>query len=192
MGFFRKMFGNQQKDAAAKNEEQQRQTPLLAPEQTPAVSGAGRPFVPTSTNGMLTENDVIGLVMVYLKAHGYEIVGSANTNQTGVDIIARSHEPEPHELHIEAKGATSSKDSTSRAGLGFTDSQQLDHISKAIYASMKAYSGHRTVGWQKRKVAIALPVTKFHERHIERIRPALHDFGIAVYWVSPKGEVTVE
>ena len=159
---------------------------------TPTPNLVTTPVSPRSAPSLLDENDVIRAVANWLQANGYQVIQSLTTNQHGVDIVARMQGTEPYELHIEAKGATSSKRGTSRDGVGFSDSQQLDHISKAIYACMKAYSGQRERGWQKREVGIALPVTVFHERHISRIRPALTQFGIRVYWVKPNSDVYVE
>lgn len=182
MGFWKKLFAGPEA-----------QQPIEQQATVRSTSAPAEPaFVASSTNGLLTENDVIRAVSAFLQAGGYQILSSATTEQHGVDIVARSVTPELHDLYIEAKGATSSKEGTARAGQAFTDSQQLDHISKAIYASMKAYSTTRPSDAPNREVGIALPVTMHHERHIGRIRPALKKFGIRVYWVSQDGNVTVE
>lgn len=179
MSFFKRLF---QPDATS--DRPKSEPPVLVAPVTPPVQVVG--------NGLLNENEVILAVSGWLRANGYEVRSSLNTNERGVDIVARSLGEEIYDLYIEAKGATSSKDYTSRSGKGFTDSQQLDHISKAIYACMKAYSASAEAGGDRREVGIALPVTEFHRRHIGRVRPALRKLGIRVYWVGTSGDVSVE
>lgn len=65
---------------------------------------------------MLTENDIVENLSKFLKLKGYTISQQLTTNQTGIDIIA---ENESEKLYIEAKGETSSKETSNRFGKPF-------------------------------------------------------------------------
>ena len=64
---------------------------------------------------MLTENDVVEAVALYLSGSGYSIESTCTTGQTGVDIVA-IETASGRRLRVEAKGGTSSKDHTERFG----------------------------------------------------------------------------
>jgi len=65
---------------------------------------------------MQTENDIVEKVVDFLESKGYRITQSLTTNQQGIDIIA---EMESETLYIEAKGETSSVETSNRFGLPF-------------------------------------------------------------------------
>jgi hypothetical protein len=78
---------------------------------------------------MLTESDVIAAGWAYLKSAGYEIEQRLREPPRGIDTIAvRGNET----LRIEAKGATSSRDGSSRHGKRFNSNQALDHIAARV------------------------------------------------------------
>jgi hypothetical protein len=128
---------------------------------------------------MLTENDIVKMVVDFLKTNGYQISQCLTTTQQGIDIIA---ENESENLYIEAKGETSASNTSKRYGLPFNRNQIKSHISVALLATMKVISnlpsGNRT------KVGIALPDTDEQRLVINEIIPALKKLDIRIYWVS--------
>ncbi len=68
---------------------------------------------------MLTENDVVRAVAHYLSQDGYEIVSQLSTLEHGIDIEAVSVKSGKR-LLAEAKGGTSSKQTTRRFGKPFS------------------------------------------------------------------------
>ena len=60
---------------------------------------------------LLTENDVIDAVVLYLKNRGWCVESVSYTNQRGYDVLAKKGKKS---LAIEAKGGTSSKNNTAR------------------------------------------------------------------------------
>lgn len=128
---------------------------------------------------MLTENDIVEKVTDFLKANGYRIIQSLNTNQQGVDIIA---ETEFEKLYIEAKGETSALKTSKRFGLPFNRNQVKAHISVALLATMKIISS--LPAGNKTKVGIALPDIESHRQVIKKITPALKKLNIKIYRVS--------
>lgn len=135
---------------------------------------------------MLTENEIVEKVTEFLEMKGYRITQSLTTNQQGIDIIA---ETESETLYIEAKGETSSVETSKRFGLPFNRNQIKSHISVALLATMKVISS--LPSGNKTKVGIALPDTKEQRIVINKIIPALKKLDIRIYWVS-RTNVTVE
>jgi len=135
---------------------------------------------------MLTENDIVEKVTDFLERKGYRITQSLTTNQQGIDIIA---ETESETLYIEAKGETSSVETSKRFGLPFNRNQIKSHISVALLATMKVISS--LPSGNKTKVGIALPDTKEQRIVINKIIPALHKLDIRIFWVT-KTNVKIE
>lgn len=128
---------------------------------------------------MLTENNVIDILANYLeKEEKYKIIHKLTTQQKGVDIIA---EKNGVTLYIEAKGETSSKESSHRYGKPFTKNQVGTHVSVAVLTSLKILSKDNKTS---RKVAMAFPDNKNHRDIIELIAPALRRTGIVTYLVK--------
>ena len=80
---------------------------------------------------MLREGDVIDAVCRCLEARGYRIDQRLSTEETGIDIIASRGS---NRILVEAKGATSSRESSSRYGKRFSSSQRKDHVAKELLA----------------------------------------------------------
>ena len=135
---------------------------------------------------MLTENDIVEKVTDFLETKGYRITQSLTTNQQGIDIIA---ETESETLYIEAKGETSSVETSKRFGLPFNRNQIKSHISVALLATMKVISS--LPSGKKTKVGIALPDTKEQRIVINKIIPALNKLDIRIFWVT-KTNVKIE
>lgn len=135
---------------------------------------------------MLTENDIIEILTNFLKEKKYNILQSLNTNQHGVDVIV---ENENETLYIEAKGETSSKETSNRYGKPFNANQVKSHISVALLATMKVISNMPS--GSKTKVGIALPDNEDQRKVICKILPALKKLDIRIYWVS-KRQVLIE
>jgi hypothetical protein len=130
---------------------------------------------------MLTENDIIENLTNFLIEKDYEIVQSLTTNQQGIDVIAKTNF---ETLYIEAKGETSSKQSSNRFGKPFNGNQIKSHISVALLATMKVISNNPSGNMTK--VGIALPDTIGQRKIINQILPALKMLDIRIYWVTKK------
>ncbi|MFT5970769.1 MAG: hypothetical protein ACI8ZO_001286 [Flavobacteriales bacterium] len=128
---------------------------------------------------MLTENEIVDKVADFLKTKGYRIRQKRTTNQQGVDIIAETNF---ETLYIEAKGETSSVETSKRFGLPFNRNQVKTHISVALLATMEVIS--RQPEGDKRKVGIALPDTVEQRIVINQIIPALNKLDIKIFWVT--------
>lgn len=130
---------------------------------------------------MLTENEVLEKLSTYLQDSGHEILRQASTAQRGIDLVARKDD---RTWYIEAKGATSSKEDSSRYGQPFNASQVGSHVSRAILQCMKTLNGEAAApGGQ---VAIALPDNEAHRNLVAEIYPSLKKLDITLFWVSRK------
>jgi hypothetical protein len=130
---------------------------------------------------MLTENDIVRLLKDYLDKNGYKVQQALTTTEKGIDIIAVNLQTSER-LYIEAKGETSSKDTSNRFGKPFTNNQIKNHIAKAILASIKVLASN--ISDKNVRVAIALPLTKGHQKEIETIKNILTSWGIKIYLVD--------
>jgi len=133
---------------------------------------------------MLLENDVIDYVECHLKSEGYHLVCKSDTNTHGHDLVM---EKDGRKLYVEAKGQTSSKERTNRYGKEFTRNQKWDHVSKAVYTSMKTQNLYKGCD-----VGIALPSDNEHSSIVDDILPSLEKLGIKVFLVSEDGKVIVK
>jgi len=138
---------------------------------------------------MLTENDIIEAVAASLRRGGYSIQRTATTVQRGVDIEAVSARKR-RTILIEAKGETTSKESTSRYGKPFTRNQCRTHIAVALFTAAKARDAAK--GRSGKVVAIALPDVEPNRELVASIRSSIRALGIGVFWVSPAKSVRFE
>lgn len=134
---------------------------------------------------MLREPDVVEAVCNELESRGYKIPQKTPTNKQGVDIIATKHKIT---LHIEAKGATSSRKNSSRYDKSFTNSQVRTHVAVAFYKAAESLS---TKSFKIRS-GIALPDNAGHRSIVKNIKPILKKLGIAIFWVQESGSIKID
>ncbi len=133
---------------------------------------------------MLTENDVVTAVSDYLAQKGYKIDQALTTSQQGIDIVA-TH-PTYGTCLVEAKGATSSKKTSSRYGKEFDSNQIKTHVGMAILKSFQTIQLYRDA-----KVVIALPDNTAHRKIIDSMRHPIKKSGITVFFVSKNSKVEI-
>jgi hypothetical protein len=134
---------------------------------------------------MLDENDVVESVCCHLVKNGYVIVQKRSTIQRGTDIIAKK-QSSSERLHIEAKGATSSRNGSARFGKTYSPTQVFDRVAKGFYTVCKIMSSEENVG---NKFALAVPDTQLFRKHIAAVKPAATRLGIGILLVSEKRAV---
>ena len=71
---------------------------------------------------MLDENAVVDAVCRFLGQHGYSIKSRCSTAERGIDVCAEKSAT-GQRIHVEAKGATSSRPTSPRFGKPYTQSQ---------------------------------------------------------------------
>lgn len=132
---------------------------------------------------MLAEDEVIDAVRDFLVARSWRIVSRATAMQRGDDLVA---ERDGTRLVIEAKGAGSSKEGTARFGKTFSKGQVFDHVGKAVLKAMRVVSAGSD------RAGIALPGDAAHRAEVAKIRAALDQLGVAVFWVGEDRAVRVD
>ena len=135
----------------------------------------------------LFEDEVVNAVRDYLQSEGYRIESYANATEHGDDIVAESASGEAR-LYIEAKGGTSSRESSKRYGEPFTRNQVKDHVAKAFYRAAKM---RQKRNGSEIKVGVAFPKNEDHKEMVGEIENAMSDLGIEVFWVDGETQVTV-
>jgi len=131
---------------------------------------------------MQTENDVVNAVSSYLKGKGYTIDQALTTSQQGIDIEA-TH-PKHGRCFVEAKGATSSKESSSRYGKEFNGNQIKTHIGVALLKSFQTIQLHKNA-----MVIIALPNNPGHRHVIDSMHDPIKKSGLKIYLVNKNASV---
>lgn len=124
-------------------------------------------------NLMVTENNVVDCVALHLEKIGFSIESKCNTMEKGIDIVAEKNRKR---LLIEAKGATTSKD-TSRKGQPFSRNQINNHVSRAVFKSLQMKESE-----EDSIVAIALPYTKAHVKVVKTVEKTLNSLEILTIW----------
>lgn len=131
---------------------------------------------------MLYEDDIIDAVCGHLESHGFTVTQKLTAKQHGDDIIATGN-GHIRQLHIEAKGETSSRQGSGRYGTPFHGFQIQDHVANAFFRAIKMATNGRIGG-------MALPKNEAHEKCVASIQHAIDDLGIIVFWVSADRSVT--
>ena len=141
----------------------------------------------STTNTLLTENDVVEAVCRHLEANGMAIISRCSTKEQGYDIVARYPDTN-RRLIVEAKGATSARADSARFEQGFSRNQIRSHVARAFYSAAAALQ--RENG--NADAAITFPDTSNHRRFVDAIARSLDVLGIKVFWVQEDGNVSHE
>ena len=136
---------------------------------------------------MLTENEIVQTLAAYLYREGYRVDKQLTTLEQGIDIDA-VHIATGRRLLVEAKGGTSSKESTARFGKPFSPNQAKSHVAVAFYCGAKMQQKYAPEGAQ---VALAFPDDKNHRGFVQRIGAALKTLAITVYFVDETRHVWI-
>ena len=139
---------------------------------------------------LLNENEVVDRVAAHLAAHGFEIVQALHGHQRGVDIIARRSGWGV--LHIEAKGGTSTVQTSKKYGQPMTPGEVRINVAEAFYTSARAATTPLAGEPEPPYSAVAFHDDERHRRFVNPLRPALDRLDIGVLWASPSGRVTLE
>lgn len=131
---------------------------------------------------MLYEDDIVDAVCDHLKSHNFTIIRKCTARQRGDDIVAAG-DGKIRDLHIEAKGETSSLKGSRKYGEPFSGFQIQDHVANAFFRAARMAVNGRVGG-------MALPKNAAHERCVARIQHAIDALGIIVFWVATDRSVT--
>ena len=125
------------------------------------------------TGIMITENEVVNMVISKLKQLDFEIISSCDTNTRGIDIIA---EKDNKRILIEAKGGTTSKESA-KEGKPFDRNQAKTHISVAIFKLLQLKEENKNA-----LLGIALPYERHHYEFVNSIITSIKELEIIIFW----------
>lgn len=136
---------------------------------------------------MLTENDVVASVAVYIAAHGYTDIRVRTTSERGIDVEG-VHSNTRRRLLVEAKGGTSSKPGTNRFGQTFTTNQARSHVAVALFKALELQQKYVD---QEPCVALAFPDDVAHTQLVAGIEGALSRLNVPVFFVGPAQAVRI-
>lgn len=131
----------------------------------------------------LDENAVVEALCHHLLREGWVVDQRLTTKQTGIDIIASR---DATRLLVEAKGGTSSLDSSARFGKPYTATQAFDRVAKGLLTGFELLEK----AGEDDQVGLAFPLDPFFIRYVDRVKTALGRTGIQVFWVARDGRVT--
>ena len=127
---------------------------------------------------MITENDIVDIVISRLLELDFKIISSCDTSTKGIDIVA---EKDNRKILIEAKGGTTSKESA-KEGKPFDRNQAKTHISVAIFKLLQLKEENKDA-----LLAMALPYEKHHFEFISSIKTSIKELKIIILWCSKEG-----
>lgn len=130
----------------------------------------------------LTEDEVVRLLMQYLKSNGWEIVEYCLGHTRGYDIIASKGE---QKLYVEAKGAKANGASPIKKRAFFDSGQIKDHLGKAIVKSIETQ-----IKFPNAIVAIAQPDDEYLKGVCKETTEYLSRIHIYAFWVDVNGGVS--
>lgn len=122
---------------------------------------------------MITENEVVDMVISKLQELDFKIISSCDTRTKGIDIVAEKNN---RKILIEAKGGTTSKKST-KEGRPFDRNQAKTHISVAIFKLLQLKEQNKDA-----LLAMALPYEKDHFEFISSIKTSIDELEIIIFW----------
>jgi hypothetical protein len=131
---------------------------------------------------MLTENNVVEAVVLYLEEQDYTIHRKRTTSQRGIDIEATRSDGIWY--FVEAKGATSSREGSNRYGQEFDNNQIKSHVGVALLKTFQTLQS-----FPESKVAIALPDNDNHRQVIDSISTPISNLGVIVLLVDNEKNV---
>lgn len=107
---------------------------------------------------MLTENHIIDIVTAYYMNLGYLQIQKKYTSDKGIDLILKK---ENILVYVEAKGETSSKESSSNFGNPFSSSQVKTHVAMALYQIFSSINSSP----ENVMFVLAFPNNQFHKKY---------------------------
>lgn len=133
-------------------------------------------------NYKLTEDEVILLLINWLKSKDWEITDYCLGHTRGIDITAKKNSDV---LYIEAKGARASSSSPIRKRKKFDSGQIRDHLGKAIVKSVETQ-----IKYPSSIVAIAHPMDVDLFNICDPIFNELEKLKIYKFWVGKEKVLT--
>ena|SRR2546425_511238 len=129
----------------------------------------------------MDENAVVNETCKRLEAQGFVISQRLSTIERGVDIIAE--DPSSGcKLLVEAKGGTSSMESSARFGKPYTQTQVFDRVAKGIFTCFQSRSKHPDR--ERYRVMLAVPDSRWFRSYLEPILAELKAAGIEAMFVT--------
>lgn len=141
----------------------------------------------STTERPLNENEVVDAVADFVTASGWLVKQKRHGHQRGVDVIARR--ADGWGLHVEAKGATSSRVGSAKYGQPMGSAEVRINIAEAYYTATAAVSAAAA---EPVLSAMALYEDERHRGFVKPLLPALGQLGIGIFWVSGPGRVSLE
>lgn len=110
----------------------------------------------------MDENAVVEPVCSFLGENGYVIKSRCSTAERGFGVCAEK--PTGHRIHVEAKGATSSRPGSARFGKPYTETQVFDRVAKGFYTVFQMQGK----GDGKARYVLAVPDTDWFRKYLAR------------------------
>ena len=130
---------------------------------------------------LLNENDVVRHTCSALVRERWSIARAATTKDRGIDIVA---DRDGSRLYVEAKGVTSSDETSRRYGSLQTSSQIFIQVAAALLKTAELRDTD-----PEAEVVIAVPEHPAMRRRLGGINSVLRDARIGVLWVDADGGV---
>lgn len=127
-------------------------------------------------NVKYTEDEVVLMVMEWLKENGWKIISYCLGHERGYDIVAQK---ETKKIIIEAKGARANINSPIKKRIHFDSGQLKDHLGKAIVKSLETKAENKDS-----IIAIAHPDEPYVRKVCEKTLNQLLEIDIITIWAN--------
>lgn len=134
----------------------------------------------------MNENHVIAELKQYLQRRDYLLISECSTIMQGIDLVMMKGS---QEIWIEAKGSTSSRETSNRFGKVFNDAQCHDHFSRAFFKACQMRDEAKQ-SLKDVRIAMAFSHTKYYQKYCNRTNATRKELGIGLFWI--KGNGTIE
>jgi hypothetical protein len=131
-------------------------------------------------NENMLEDEVIEILITWLKKDDWNIVQCCKGRERGIDILAQKGK---RLFIIEAKGAKGNPGNKSTRPK-FNSSQVNTHLGVAILKVLR-----ERIKYPEAKIAIAHPDTPYIRERVVPLIPDLQKTGIRFLWISANGQV---
>lgn len=129
----------------------------------------------------MDENAVVNETCKRLAAQGYIILQRCSTSERGIDIIAEDSFT-GHQLLIEAKGGTSSKESSVSFGIPYNSNKVFHQVAMGVYKCIKLRAENPDRSHYG--IMLAVPDSPLFRKYLEPVLAELKMIDVVAIFVT--------
>lgn len=132
----------------------------------------------------MDENDVVNITCHRLESQGLIILQRCSTSERGIDIIAEDVS-KGHKILIEAKGGTSSKESSVSFGIPYNSNKVRHQVAMGVFTCIKLRAAYPDRNHYR--VMLAVPDSVLFRTYLEPVLSELRRIDVEAMFVTESG-----